>query len=465
MANFAEMRALFRRHGQDHIFSHWQELSEHERECLLADCRLVDFKWLAARQAQLRAAAPRGEWHIAPAPVVRLPRTKGEKMAAQRAKRVGEKALRSGRVAVFVVAGGQGTRLGFDGPKGCYPLGPVSGKTLFQWHAEQILAHSRRHGIKIPWYIMTSRDNDAIIRRYFAEHHYLGFSSEDIMFFAQRMMPALTADGHLLLANKCRLALNPDGHGGALQALARSGALADMKRRGIEIISYFQVDNPLVNICDPVFIGHHLLAQAEMSLKVVEKRAPAEKVGHACSRDGKLEVIEYTEMPRHLTEARDAAGRLRFWAGSIAIHLFQVDFLLRIAAEACLPWHRADKKIPIWRQGQVHHPDNPNGIKFETFIFDALPFARNSMALEVAREEEFAPLKNATGEDSVASCQRAISARFGRWLAAAGARLPHAQDGELAAMVEISPLYALDAAELAKKIRGGIKLERMLALG
>ncbi|MCX7934373.1 MAG: UTP--glucose-1-phosphate uridylyltransferase, partial [Planctomycetota bacterium] len=354
MVGFSELRDLFARHGQGHIFRHWRELSEQERETLLADCRQVDFKWLAARQAQLRSSCRTRECRLEPAPIVRLPRTPAEKAAAQRARRMGEKALRSGRVAAFVVAGGQGTRLNFAGPKGCYPVGPVSGRTLFQWHAEQILAQSRRYGVKIPWYIMTSRDNDAAIRRYFASQGYFGFPAEDIMFFSQRMVPALTADGNLLLANKCHLAMNPDGHGGALPALAHSGALADMRRRGIEIVSYFQVDNPLVNICDPIFLGYHLLADAEMSLKVVEKRTPHEKVGHPCAQNGRLAIIEYTEMPRHLAEARDRRGRLRFWAGSIAIHLFQVSFLERLAAEVSLPWHRADKKIPVWRHGRVH---------------------------------------------------------------------------------------------------------------
>jgi len=286
---------------------------------------------------------------IEPPPVLRLPQSPCEKAAAKRARAVGEKVLRAGRVAAFVVAGGQGTRLGCECPKGCYPLGPVSGKTLFQWHAEQIRARSQRYGVKIPWYIMTSRDNDAAIRSYFAANDYLGFSPNDIMFLTQRMVPTLTPEGRLMLANKCHIAMSPDGHGGALYALASSGALADMKRRGIEVISYFQVDNPLVNICDPVFLGYHMLAKAEMSLKIVEKRSPDEKVGHACLQNGKLAVVEYSEMPRALMEARAADGRLRFWAGSIAIHFFQVSFLERLAAETNLPWHKARKKPWRWR--------------------------------------------------------------------------------------------------------------------
>lgn len=467
MPNTADLRAVFHQKGQDHVFAGWDGLTPDERNQLLADCEEVDFSWIEARMAQARAsAAEGGHLQMTPAPVTTLPRSDGERLAAQEARKAGEAALRAGKAAAFVVAGGQGSRLGFEGPKGCFPVGPVTGKTLFAWHAEQILALSRRYDARIPWYIMTSRDNDSATREYFAENHYLGLDRADVVFFRQSVVPSLTMDGKLIMSGPSRLAMNPDGHGGSLSALVKSGAVADMERRGVEVLSYFQVDNPLVTICDPVFLGYHLLAGAEMSSKVLDKNGPEEKVGHVCYLDGKLTVIEYSDMDHENMHARDAHGRLKFWAGSIAIHMLNSDFIKSVGGKARLPWHVAKKKIPYYADGVVIKPERENGLKFETFVFDALPLAKASVTVEVAREEEFAPVKNARGVDSAESCRRLMSNRFGRWLAECGIQVDLDSVGNAAANIEISPLYALDEEELGQKLGSrNLKVERTLALG
>ena len=237
----ASLRRAFREHGQEQVFSSWDGLDAPGRASLLADLSLVDFGWLARRRRQLEEAGPSGPSGAAsaddsaavagqapsvrpePPPVIRIPRGEAESALRRQALEAGEEALRAGRVAAFLVAGGQGTRLGFDGPKGMYPAGPVTGRTLFHWHADQIRARQARYGAAIPWYIMTSRANDAATRAFFREHGFLGLREEDVFFFSQEMVPALDFTGRLLLAGPAELSLSPNGHGGALSGLARSG--------------------------------------------------------------------------------------------------------------------------------------------------------------------------------------------------------------------------------------------------
>ncbi|MDR1611809.1 MAG: UDPGP type 1 family protein [Planctomycetota bacterium] len=468
MADYGKMKAEFEANGQDRVFAHWDRLTREERDELLADCEKVDFAWLAARWNEFtNGAAGIDLSSLQPAPIVELPRNQAEGGKDRQAIAVGEELLRAGKAAAFLVAGGQGTRLGFPGPKGCYPLGPVSDKTLFAWHAEQIRARAARYGKVIPWYIMTSRDNDAETRRYFTENGHLGLDPADVFFFMQDMAPSLDFEGRLMLASPSRLAMNPNGHGGSLRGLCSSGALADMRARGIEYIGFFQVDNPLVTIADPRFLGWHVLGGAEMSSKVLEKNAPGEKIGVACVLNGKNAVVEYSDLDEATMNARDATGRLKFWAGSIAIHIGDVSFVERVGGEALLPWHQARKKVAYFDGEKTVKPDKENAVKFETFVFDAIPFAERSVNLEVRREHEFAPVKNAVGVDSAESSRLLLSNYFGEWLAAAGVDVPGGAGryGE-AITIEISPLYSLDAGELASKVRpGGFLPGRSLLLG
>jgi UDP-N-acetylglucosamine/UDP-N-acetylgalactosamine diphosphorylase len=370
-----------------------------------------------------------------------------------RAEQRGRELLRAGKVAAFLVAGGQGTRLGYDGPKGEYPITPVKNKPLFQVFAEQILAHGRDAGKPIPWYIMTSEANDSQTRAFFVRHGFFGCNEEDVLFFQQGMMPAFGFDGRMLLADRDSLALSPDGHGGSLRALQRSGALEDMKRRGVEHLSYFQVDNPLVHCIDPLFLGLHDLTGSEMSSKTIPKAGPLEKVGNFVIGDGVLQVIEYSDLPEKLALETNPDGTLRFNAGSIAIHALTVAFIERLTSggRLQLPWHRAEKKVPFLdERGNIVKPEKPNAVKLEQFVFDAIPLARNAMVYTTDRGEEFSPVKNAEGVDSPATCRRDQVRRAVRWLTEAGLN-PPVHDGDSEVLIEISPLLATSAKQLATR--------------
>ncbi|MBW7895311.1 MAG: UDPGP type 1 family protein [Opitutaceae bacterium] len=438
--------------GQGQVFAHWNLLDPAARDTLLAEAAEIDLAEIARLTRMLLggAAAQVDLSELSPAPYEKRPEHGGEAAAWARAKAEGEAALRAGRVAAFTVAGGQGTRLGYDGPKGTFPVTPVRGKTLFQVFAEKILAAGRHYGRPLHWFIMTSHQNHAATEAFFKENGFFGLAAERVHFFRQGRMPAVDFDGRILLESPGHIAMSPDGHGGSLRALERSGALDLMAREGIDTLSYFQVDNPLVRCIDPAFIGWHLLRGSEMSSKMVPKAYAGEKVGHFCQQRGKLVVVEYSDLPQAMQEETDAAGGLRYLAGSIAIHVLDREFVRRMACpagagEATLPFHRADKKIPtVDAAGQPVKPEKPNGVKFEMFVFDALPFARNPVVIETLRADDFSPVKNAEGVDSPATCRADQQRQFARWLRAHGAEVPVDATGLPACTIEVSPLFGYD---------------------
>jgi UDP-N-acetylglucosamine/UDP-N-acetylgalactosamine diphosphorylase len=349
------------------------------------------------------------------------------------------------------VAGGQGTRLGYDGPKGTFPVTPLKRKPLFQVFAEKILAAGRRHGRPLHWFIMTSHANHTATGAFFAAHQFFGLDPARVHFFRQGRMPAVDFAGKILLES--------DGHGGSLRALHRSGALDLMKSEGVDTVSYFQVDNPLVRCIDPEFIGWHRLQGAEMSAKMVLKAYPEEKLGHFCRQHGRLVVIEYSDLP--LTVQREVdpqTGRLRYGAGSIAIHILDRDFIERMAAEAqdggagpALLFHRADKKIAtIDAAGNPVKPERANGAKFEMFVFDALPFARNGLVIETQRADDFSPVKNAEGVDSPRTAREDQLRQYVRWLRSVGALVAADVTGLPAFDLEVGPHFGFDEASFAE---------------
>lgn len=437
--------------GQGHVFKYWDELNESSRASLLNQLQQVDLTLMAALHEKFIKSGhdSQKKGDLKPADFIRLPTTDLQQAAHRQAKKVGEEALRAGRVAAFLVAGGQGTRLGFNGPKGKFPVSPVKNKTLFQLHAEKILALSGKYDVAIPWYIMTSETNHAESVEFFKSNSYFGLGAENMMFFRQEMIPALDPHGKLILDAKDHIFRNPNGHGGSLSALKNSGALDDMKGRGIDFIFYFQVDNVLVQMCDPIFLGDHIQENAEMSAKVVVKTEPAEKVGVLGSIDSRLGVIEYSDLSDGQMQARNADGSLKFQAGNIAIHILNVDFVERENEGGLrLPWHVAHKKISCLDEtGSLVEQDQPNGYKFETFVFDALGDAKRTVILEVDRAEEFSPVKNKEGIDSPETARRDMENQFHRWLKVAGVA---GSAGKGA--IEISPLFALDAEDLEEKL-------------
>ena len=334
----------------------------------------------------------------------------------------GENLIKAGKIAAFTVAGGQGTRLGYDGPKGTLPVSPIKNKPLFQLFAEQIRGVSEKYETVIPWYIMCSPLNLEATISHFEENSYYGLAKEDIQFFAQGVMPATDFEGNLLLASEDSLALSPNGHGGSLKALIDSGSIKDMADREIQHVSYFQVDNPLVSTINPLFIGLHDLQKSDMSSRSLTKTGPFEKLGNFVSIGDRISIIEYSDLPEEKALEKDESGQIKYRAGSPAIHILRRDFIEQFASgEIKLPYHRAEKKVAhVDENGQLVTPDQPNAVKFETFVFDALPFAKNPLILEADRGEEFSPVKNMTGVDSLESSRADQIQKAKNWLLKAG---------------------------------------------
>ncbi len=445
-----ELRSHLQMHYQEHLLFGWDSLSEADRKRWVEELDELDFVQLAKlynRRNEPHAALPARE-RIAPLPVELRSEVSAKSYA------IGEEAIRKGRVAVLLVAGGQGSRLGTDRPKGVYPVGPISGASLFQIHAEKVLALQRRYHATIPLLIMTSPATHSETVAYFEEQSYFGLPKDDVYFFEQGTMPAIDLrTGSLLLEAPGKLCRSPNGHGGTITALADSGLLINMKADGIEQIFYFQVDNPLVRVADPAFIGRHVETQSEVSSKVVFKEHPEEKVGILSLVDDRCSIIEYSDLPKDMAEERTSAGELVYRAGSPAIHIFSISFLERITTSTQhLDYHIARKKVPcLDRDGQPFQPTSENAIKCELFIFDALPMADRWMAMAVDRADEFAPLKNATGADSPETVRHLMMERAARMLESAGVDVPR-ENGELKYPLEISPLFALDERDCQRKI-------------
>ena len=455
----SELLARLTECGQQHLLDHWDSLDEKSQARFAEQLDSVDFElinrlWKSSGDTgtDWSSVAARGQTP----PGIRLNESEPMFSAAQ-ARAVGERALSEGSVAAILVAGGQGSRLGFPHPKGMYEIGPVSNRTLFEIFADQINATTQRHNTKLPLYLMTSPATHDETVAYFAKNDNLGLPEDQVQIFCQGTMPAVDQEtGKLLLADKGQLFESPDGHGGTLAAMVRSHCLDGMIEQGIKYLFYFQVDNPLVRVADPLFLGYHILSKSEMTTQVIAKDDPLEKVGNVVSVDDRLQIIEYSDLPDEAAKRKNDDGSLALWAGSIAVHAFDVAFLSRVRDQQdALPFHLAKKKVPFVRpDGETAEPSEPNAIKFERFIFDLLPLAENAIVVEVAPSEGFAPLKNASGapKDTPESTRAAISSLHADWLKAAGATVSENVS------VEINPKFAFDAVELKTKIEPGMEL-------
>ncbi|KAL3423490.1 udp-n-acetylglucosamine pyrophosphorylase [Phlyctema vagabunda] len=362
------------------------------------------------------------------------------------------------KVAVVLMAGGQGTRLGSSAPKGCFNIGLPSEKSLFQIQAERIrkvqrLAHkkagsSAEKKVVVPWYVMTSGPTRGPTEQYFEEHNYFGLDKENIIIFEQGVLPCISNEGKILLESKGKVAVAPDGNGGIYQALITSPVMGDMRKRGIQHVHAYCVDNCLVKVADPVFIGFSASKDVDIATKVVRKRNATESVGLILLKNGKPDVVEYSEIDKETAEAKDSKQQdvLKFRAANIVNHYYSFRFLESIPQWADkLPHHVARKKIPYvdTEKGETVKPEKPNGIKLEQFVFDVFPLLELSKfaCMEVKREDEFSPLKNAkgTGEDDQDTSRRDIMQQGARWARAAGAVVVSegTDDG-----IEISPLVS-----------------------
>lgn len=453
---FDELQAA----GQEHVLRFADQLSSESRQRLESQVRELDLD-LIAKLGREEVETP--DWEAlarrsSPPPAFRLNDPHSE-VTPEQARQRGEQALREGKVGVILVAGGQGSRLGFDHPKGMFPIGPVSGHSLFQILIERVVATSRRYKASVPLFLMTSPATHEETVAYLDAHDRFGLPAEDLIVFCQGTMPAVDATtGRILLSEQDSLALAPDGHGGMLAALHKSGALDQARERGIEVFSYGQVDNPLVQICQPELMGYHLLAESEMTTQVIEKQDPMEKVGNVVMADGRMQIIEYSDLPADVAKLRNPDGSLWIWAGSIAVHVFDRAFLGRMAEQAdALPFHQALKKVAyVDENGNKQTPEQPNAIKFERFIFDLLPRARNAIVVEGNSSEVFAPVKNADGAktDTPTTARRAMVQLHAKWLRRAGATVADAVP------VEISPLWALDEQQVRQRLELPVTIEQ-----
>ncbi|MGF1531310.1 MAG: UTP--glucose-1-phosphate uridylyltransferase [Puniceicoccaceae bacterium] len=450
------IRSKFEKAGQGHVFRFISEVGADGAAKLFDQLDSFDPGEVAALYEELvRGSSEKTKDYsdLEPAPFIAHPDRGGDAELWKSAQARGLAAIRAGKLAAFTVAGGQGTRLGYDGPKGTFPVGPVTGATLFEVFGGKIAAMSRAHGVTIPWLVMTSPINHEATKAFFEKHDWFGLGEENVMLFPQGTMPAIDHDGRLLLSAKDSLSLSPDGHGGSLRALVRSGAIQMLEERGVTTISYFQVDNPLVKVIDPSFIGFHLEAGSEMSSKMIPKAFATEKVGNFCARGGKIEVVEYSDLPVELAEATGEDGTLRFVAGSIAIHLLETEFVKKMGSTR-FPMHRADKKIAhLDESGTLVEPTEPNGIKFEMFVFDALPMAANPIVVETLRSIDFSPVKNATGVDSPETCRADQLREWTTWALAAGIEMAVDDSGLPLATFEVQPSYAYDLESFVNRAR------------
>jgi UDP-N-acetylglucosamine/UDP-N-acetylgalactosamine diphosphorylase len=451
--------------GQEHLLRWWDDLNDEERRILQEQIEAVDFETVAdhynsnrdaTEVSEDRERASRAE---PPTKLVRLPCSDAERSVWEAAEIRGQEILAAGKVGAILVAGGQGSRLNFHHPKGMFPIGPVSEASLFQIFAEQLLATSRRAGVTIPYYIMTSDSTHEETVQFFESRSHFGLDPQNVFFFRQGNMPAIDIQtGRLLLSEKGQLALSPNGHGGILEALSQAGLLSQMREAGIEYLYYHQVDNPTAIVCDPAFLGLHAKHGSELSTKVVSKRDPSEPMGVVVDVDGQTQIIEYSHLTTEAANAVDDSGSLNMWAGNTAIHLINRALLDRLIADKVeLPYRLAAKYVPhldeTGKQTQQSDGARPNAYKFERFIFDVLPLATTSLVVEADRAREFNPVKNATGGDTPETAKAAMLAIDKARLQMAGADIRNGVP------IEISPLFALDDEQLKEKIPAGTRFQ------
>ncbi len=402
MITFDASKDILKKYGQEHILDYYDELNENEKDELLSQIEMTDFSVLENLEEK-DISSKRGKFEPLGAVTV-------EDIAENREKyySAGAEAIKNGKVGAVLLAGGQGTRLGFDKPKGMFNIGVTKELYIFECLMNNLLKVVESTGAYVPLYIMTSEKNHHDTVSFFEEKNYFGYDSSYIKFFIQDMAPSVDFNGKIYMESKSDISISPNGNGGWFSSIVRAGLLNDIKNKGIEWINVFAVDNVLQQIADPCFIGAVINSGSQSGSKVVSKVSPDERVGVLCLEDGKPSIVEYYEMTEEMRTLRTESGQLAYKYGVILNYLFRVDRLEDIISEK-MPVHVVEKKIPYMdSNGGFVIPEKNNGFKFETLVLDMVHLQESCLPYEVERSKEFAPVKNAEGVDSVDSARELL---------------------------------------------------------
>lgn len=459
MKTQTEIEAYFKKHGQEHVLKHLSELADADKQSFLQQLSSIELEKIPPI-AELEATLKKQEEESANQSITPLTERvaySSDAAVVDKVQPLGLEAIQKGQVAALVLAGGQGTRLGFDHPKGMYNIGLPSGRTLFQMIVERLLRLKAlaKSDKNIPFYVMTSPINHEETVKFFDSNNSFGMDRADIVFFEQGVLPCFDKDNKIILETDSKVAVAPDGNGGIYPSLEKSGSLADMEKRGVQHLHVFAIDNCLALPADPAFIGYCLSQQADCGNKVCWKTNAHEKVGVVAARDKKPCVIEYSEITKEMAEEVDASGRLVFGAGNICNHYYSLDFIKnKILPNFGNLYHLAHKKIPYYDgdKKETVKPTANNGIKLETFIFDVFPMSERMAIWDVTRAEEFAPVKNAPGSpsDSPDTARAAISNLAKAWVTKAGGKLTGNEESDQS---EVSPLTSYSGEGLESLVK------------
>ena len=386
------IKAILKKYGQEHLLNNFEKLDDIHKEKLLEEIENIDFELMNSLYEKTKKEISNNKDEITP--IEYLDKFKlGEKYKYY--EELGKKAIKEGQLAVVTMAGGQGTRLGHNGPKGTYDIGLDSHKSLFELLSDSIKSEGKKYGVNIPWFIMTSRENNKETIEFFKQNKNFGHQKDkDLFFFIQGELPMMDTEGKILIGEDGLIKLAADGHGGVYESLVKNGMTEKMKELGIKWVFVGGVDNCLAKMVDPVLMGIAIDQKVTVACKSVVKVNPHERVGVFCRRNGKPGIVEYTEITDKMAEATDKDGELLYGEANILAHLFSVDAIERMGAEP-LPYHVAFKKAKyIDKDGNLVEPDSPNAYKFEAFLFDSFNEVDEMAIMRVKREEEFAPVKN-----------------------------------------------------------------------
>lgn len=398
MKNYNEILEMLKQYNQEHLLNFYNELSEEEQEKLLQSIESIDFNEVKAISNHNESNNESEKIELKPIETIDKYSLSEEKI--KKYYLLGEELIRNKKVAVCTMAGGQGSRLGHDGPKGTFIVPLKEPKSIFQIATEHLLAVYKKYGVYVYWYIMTSVDNDKVTKQFFEDNNYFGYSKEYVKFFKQGELPLTDFDGKILLQSKHKIFKAANGNGGIFKALDDNNIISELKANGVEYLATCNVDNILIKPIDEVMFGVLCEKNVEIGIKSVIKRNPEERVGVCGIKNGRPTVVEYIDLPKELAEAKNNDGSLKFAEAHFGSNYLSVKLLDKIAKQK-LPYHGAKKKNKfINDKGEEVIPEEINSIKYEMFIFDGFEMAENAIAFRVKREEEFAPIKNKEGEDS-----------------------------------------------------------------